>query len=63
VVPYKIKYKNGEKMFLSRKRGIPTAQAPSERSEESDLEVASSSGNIYRLDATQQLPFMILDET
>jgi hypothetical protein len=50
-------------MFLNRERGIPTAQTPSVSREKAVLEVASSSGNILGLERTQQLPFMILDET
>ena len=59
----KSKYKNGEKMFLNRERAIPTAQAPSVSREEPDLEVASSSRNTSELETTEQLPFIILDET
>jgi len=50
-------------MFLKGERAKPTVQAPSVSREESDLEVASSSGNILELESTEQLPFIILEET
>ena len=50
-------------MFLNREIVIPPGQAPSVSSEETDFEVASSSGNILGLETTQKLLFMILDET
>jgi len=50
-------------MFPNGERAIPTAQAPSVSREEALLEVASSSRNILGSETTQQLPFMILDET
>ena len=42
---------------------LPTVQIPSVGREEAVLEVASSSRNILGSETTQQLPFMILDET
>jgi hypothetical protein len=50
-----------KKKFLTE-RAIPTARAPSVNREEAVLEVASSSRNILGFE-TQQLPFMILDDT
>jgi hypothetical protein len=50
-------------MFLNRERAIPTAQASSVSREEAVLDVASSSRNTSELETTEQLPFIILDET
>jgi len=46
-----------------RERAIPTAQDPSVSGEEAILRVASSSRKLLGSETTQQLPFMILDET
>ena len=50
-------------MFLNRERAIPTDQVPSVSREEPDFEIASSSRNSVWSETTEQLPFIILDET
>ena len=52
-----------KKMFLNRERAIPNAHIPSISSEESESEVASSSGNNHMSGIREKLPFVILDET
>ena len=52
-----------KKLFLNRERVIPTAQPPSVSMEEPDSEVASSSRNCPVSQISEQLPFLILDET
>ena len=52
-----------QKLFLNRKRVIPSAQAPSVGMVEPESEVASSSKNSPVSEISEQLPFLILDET
>ena len=52
-----------KKLFLNREKVIPTAQAPSVSREEPESEVASSSRYIPVSGISEQLPFLLLDET
>jgi hypothetical protein len=53
-----------KKLFLEWERAMLTAEVPSLSGEESDSEIASSSGrNSPVLGTTRQLPFTILEET
>ena len=52
-----------KKLFLNREKVIPTAQAPSVSREEPESEVASSSRNSPVSEISEQLPFIIFDET
>jgi hypothetical protein len=64
VVYLELKYKMAKKLFLNRKRAIPTSELPSVRREDPDLGVASSySRNSPVAETAVQLPFITLDET
>jgi hypothetical protein len=52
-----------KKLILNRERVIPTAQAPSVSRAEPESEVDSSSRNTPVSEISEQLPFLILDET
>ena len=52
-----------KKLILHNARVIPTAQVPFVSREELDSEVAFSSRNSLGLGTTEQLLFIILDET
>jgi hypothetical protein len=56
------KYKMAKKLFLNRKRAIPTSVLPSVSREEPDLGVVSSySRNSPVAETAVQLPVVILD--